>query len=256
MMLYGDVVVEVRRIARRWFPEALLDIGDGRPEPIDESKVIDVAKVERAAGIEHGVLHGTADPSSPCIGRMWLFHNDTGGGYLRCDLCNKTLPPPQEARDIMRGTPEHLTIAGAAEPVLEPGERTLSDEEFEALTLLGEGHSHAGDALAESAPVSAVQSESERDTLNGEDVVAVPASVEAVAAEAPIPVPAAPASNQAMRDAVYQHWIKPRPTANKIEMRGLLDEHGWHGDQSLGDWMLTLTDDQLAKIGDAIKDIP
>jgi hypothetical protein len=260
-MLYAWVV---RRIARRWFPEALLDIGDGQPEPIDESKVIDIAKVERAVG---------ASEFGPCAecrkGTVYLHAGRNGGAYLRCDSCSATFQPPQEVRDAVRGTPEHLTLAGTAETVLEPGEHELTPDE---LAQLNEGIVPPAGVIAQlreefplasrmvpehvDANDSAVQSESERDTIDGEDVVAVPASVVAVAAEAPIPVPAAPASNQAMRDAVYQHWIKPRPTANKIEMRGLLDEHGWHGDQSLGDWMLTLTDDQLAKIGDAIKDIP
>jgi hypothetical protein len=62
-------------------------------------------------------------------------------------------------------------------------------------------------------------------------------------------------TNQAMRDAVYSHWILPRPTANKIEMRGLLEEFGWTGGETLGDWMLTLPEDKLAAIADAVAGI-
>jgi hypothetical protein len=279
----------VRRIARRWFPEALLDIGDGRQEPIDETKVIDVAKVEREVDFPaEGV-----DCVNCVRGKMFL-HGATGGGtYLRCDVCGTTSSPPQDVRDAVRGTPEHLTLAGAAEPALEPGERTLTQQEEVEHALAGatiEAHETTHprgsepepflvtntapdafgdvvlpDAASELTPAqildaagvtdandSAVQSESERGTLGGEDVVAVPASAES----APIPEPDSPAvTNQAMRDAVYSHWILPRPTANKIEMRGLLEEFGWTGGETLGDWMLTLPEDKLAAIADAVAGI-
>jgi hypothetical protein len=250
----------IRKIARRHFRDMVL--GLGIDQDVDDRRVIDVAAVEREIGEDLG--------SCPvCGGKLFLQASQRGGAFVTCNACGRPFPPPQEVRDAVRGTPEHLTLAGTAETVLEPGEHELTPDE---LAQLNEGIVPPAGVIAQlreefplasrmvpehvDANDSAVQSESERDTIDGEDVVAVPASVVAVAAEAPIPVPAAPASNQAMRDAIYQHWIKPRPTANKIEMRGLLDEHGWHGDQSLGDWMLTLTDDQLAKIGDAIKDIP
>jgi hypothetical protein len=111
----------VRRIARRWFPEALLDIGDGRQEPIDETKVIDVAKVEHE-------LPGATDVACPnCQQPMYLQSPLRGGAFLACRNCNTTASPPQEVRDLIRGTPEHLTLAGAAEPVLEPREPTAEE---------------------------------------------------------------------------------------------------------------------------------
>jgi hypothetical protein len=230
-MLFGWTV---RRIARRWFPEALLDIGDGRPEPIDETRVIDVAKVERETGFRDEVCPNCG------MRTMLLQAASTGGAFLACNNCNKTMPPPQEVRDAVRGTPEHLTLAGVSEPVLEPGERPATPTEIERW---GADMHHFGPVDASD---SAVQSESERDTLDGEDVVAVQASAES----APIPEPAR--DNQAMRNAIYEHWIRPRPMAIKIEMRGLLESFGWNDGSTLGDWLLDQPDDKLAAIGDAL----
>ena len=263
-MLFGWTV---RRIARRWFPEALLDIGDGRPEPIDEAKVIDVARVEREVDFPaEGV-----DCVNCVRGKMFLHGAAGGGTYLRCNTCNATTSPPQAVRDAVRGTPAALTLAGAAEPVLEPGERVPTAEDLQRLGLQQPNLSAEMVATAEKnwaaedpepqpepdpedAAESAVQSEYDGATLDGEDVVVVPAAAEAVIPELDAPDPRA--ANQAMRDAIYQHWVMPRPTAYKIEMRGLLDEHGWHGDASLGDWLLTLDDATLARVADSIAGFP
>jgi hypothetical protein len=243
-MLFGWTV---RRVARRWFPEALLDIGDGRPEPIDESKVIDVARVEREVGFpSEGV-----DCVNCVRGKMFLHGAAGGGTFLRCNSCGATSSPTQDVRDAVRGTPEHLTLAGGAESVLEPGERTVTPEEHAAFdAALASIVPPYADA---DAPDSAVQSEDESATIDGEDVATDPAAAEAVIPEPDAPDPRA--ANQALRNAVYSHWIKPRPTANKIAMRELLDEFGWKGEQSLGDWLLTLPDDKLAAVGDAVAGI-
>ena len=133
-MLFAWVV---RRIARRWFPEALLDIGEGPSEPIDESKVIDVAKVEREVNPEgrYEISHdSTTAPGEMCRGPLWLQAPRNGGAYLICEKCGKTMPPPQEVRDLIRGTPEALTLAGAGEPVQEPREPT-TEEAAEAAVI-------------------------------------------------------------------------------------------------------------------------
>lgn len=129
-MLFAWVV---RRIARRWFPEALLDIGEGPSEPIDESKVIDVAKVERVVE-QQGPFHlphmSKTESGLQCFGDSYLHASRNGGAFVACAVCGATASPPQEVRDLIRGTPEALTIAGAAEPVLEPGERVPTHEEL------------------------------------------------------------------------------------------------------------------------------
>lgn len=244
-MLYAWTV---RRVARRHFADKLIAIQPEADE-IDETRVIDVAHLEREVGRE------SFGQCAQCFrGAMYLEAGRNGGAYLRCNSCGATLPPPQEVRDAVRGTPEHLTLAAASEPVLEPGERVptateILDAEIATLDRL--------DALipAVAANDSAVQSESERDTLDGEDVVvAVPAAAEAVIPELDAARDAD--TNQAMRDAIYSHWIRPRPTDAMIEMRGLLDEFGWKGGESLGDWLLEQPDDKLAAIGDAVAGIP
>jgi hypothetical protein len=52
--------------------------------------------------------------------------------FLRCDACSATWSPPQDVRDAIRGTPEHLTVAGAASP-LQPGEREVTPEDLDRL---------------------------------------------------------------------------------------------------------------------------
>jgi hypothetical protein len=220
----------IHRMARRHFADLLAGIQD--PDEIDETRVIDVAKVEHVTGI-------TAMKCPNCGGNAYLHANKTGGAFMRCDSCAETFSPPQEARDAMRGTPEHLTLAGAVEPVLEPGERAITQEDLDEL--------HPTSPLIEGVePESAVQSEYEGATLDGEDVVA-PAAAEAV-----IPELDPRAANQAMRDAAYQHWLRPRPAAFKIAMRGILEDFGWDGGLALGDWLLTLPDDKLAAVCDAL----
>ena len=238
-MLFGWTV---RRIARRWFPEALLDIGDGRPEPIDEAKVIDVARVEREVDFPADGV----DCVNCVRGKMFLHGAAGGGTYLRCNTCNATTSPPQAVRDAVRGTPAALTLAGAAEPVLEPGERALTPEEGAAFDDDNVPDRETISGEPADASDSAVQSESERDTLDGEDVD------EPAAAEAVIPELDPRAANQAMRDAAYQHWLHPRPAAFKIAMRGILEDFGWDGSLALGDWLLTLPDDKLAAVCDAL----
>jgi hypothetical protein len=254
-MLYAWTV---RRVARRHFADKLIAI---QPEvdELDEARVIDVAKVEHQ--IDHRQSFGQC---ATCFhGALYLEAGRNGGAYLRCGSCFATFPPPQEVRDAVRGTPEHLTLAGAAEPVLEPGERIVCRAEDGDVNSCWFAAGHEGvhswereDAFAPEpvdANDSAVQSESERDTLDGEDVVAVPASAE----NAPIPEPVAPEdANQAMRNAVYQHFIRPRPPHAAIEMRGLLDEFGWKGGESLGDWMLGLEQDKLVAVSDAMAGLP
>lgn len=114
----------IHRMARRAFADILAGIQD--PDEIDETRVIDIAKVERVIGNDgpydqpHRVNRD--DDETPCAGSVWLHANRTGGAFLACDSCTATFSPPQAVRDAVRGTPEHLTIAGATEPVLEPGE--------------------------------------------------------------------------------------------------------------------------------------
>jgi hypothetical protein len=248
-MLYAWTV---RRVARRHFADKLIAIQPEADE-IDETRVIDVAKVERETGYYgQGVHEG-------CGGHWYLHANRNGGAFLSCDRCGATQSPPQEVRDAIRGVPEHLTLAGAPEPVLEPGEREVTPEELEQLRddLGIEPPTDAGREFLErvdAATVSAVQSESERDTIDV--AVAVPASAE----NAPIPEPEAAAESaqerhQALRNAVYAHWILPRPTGNKIAMRELLEEFGWTGGDTLGDWLLPLHEDKLAAIADAVAGI-
>jgi hypothetical protein len=211
---------------------------------------IDVARVERAVDEQFtdpiGMRCGQCDR-----GQMFLQAGRKGGAYLRCNHCGATASPPQEVRDLIRGTPSHLTIAGAAEPVLEPGERTVESDPldpqtraiYEETTRMLEPH------LPADANDSAVQSESERDTIGDDQVGAEPASAES----APIPEPDDPKErSQAMRNAIYQHWILPRPTANKIELRGLLEEFGWTSGDTLADWLLPLPEDKIAAIAEAV----
>lgn len=234
----------IRKIARRHFRDMVL--GLGIDQDVDDRRVIDVAKVEHLADPDGAPICSTCNH-----GYMYLQASRTGGVYRRCSNCGVTAQPPQEVRDAVRGTPEHLTLAGAAEPVLEPGERLVESEPIlldsqpmpmpEGLTLT---------QTVSTAPVSAVQSESERDTLDGEDVapsVAVPAGTDVL-----IPEPDGAPTNLQMRSAIYEHWVRPRPTHIKIEMRGLLEEFGWTSGDTLGDWLLGLPDDKLAAIGDAL----
>lgn len=109
----------VRRIARRHFKDMVL--GLGVDQDYDETKVIDVAKVEAVVG-----------PSTPpchlCGGRTRLIPSNNGGVFLTCDNGHNA-SPPQAVRDAVRGTPEALTLAG---PVLEAGERLPEPGELPA----------------------------------------------------------------------------------------------------------------------------
>lgn len=247
----------IHRMARRHFADILAGIQD--PDEIDETRVIDVAKVEQFSD-PIGMLCGECGR-----GQMFLQAGRNGGAYLRCNNCGVTAEPPQEVRDLIRGTPEHLTLAATAEPVpmspLAPGERLPDPGELDAILEAGEPVLLDSQPLpvpegltltqtvptTADAPVSAVQSESEREII-GEDVVTEPASAE----NAPIPEPAAGDTHLALRNAIYNHWLLPRPAANIIAMRGLLNDFGWKGDQQLGDWLLGLPEDKLAAIADAV----
>jgi hypothetical protein len=243
----------IRRIARRHFKDMVL--GMGVDIDADDTKIIDVAKVDNAIdrSTDYPRPHST-QLGHQCYGKVFLESSAKGGAYLRCQACGLTFTPPQEVRDLIRGTPAALTLAGAAEPVLEPGERT---EESEPIVLDHQtlpvpenvAITQTGPTVVEAAPESAVQSEYEGATLDGEDVVA-PAAAEAV-----IPELDPRAANQAIRNAIYQHWIQPRPTQFKIDMRSLLDDFGWKGAESLGDWLLTLPDDKLAAVADGMAGI-
>lgn len=95
-----------------------------------------------------------------------------------------------------------------------------------------------------------MQSEYESATIDGEDVVAV-----AVSEASPIPElhgDDPEAQSLAIRSAVYQHWILPRPTDNKIVMRRILEDFGWTTGETLQDWMLDLPLDKLTAINDAM----
>jgi hypothetical protein len=174
----------IHRIARRAFADILAGIQD--PDEIDETRVIDVARVEREIKQDgpYDKPHAPADeyPNpeiADCRGRVWLQASKRGGAFLACDACGMTWSPPQEVRDAIRGIPEHLTLAAGAETVLEPGERTPSDEEMQQYIA-----DHNIQWPGVDAPESAVQSDSESARI---DEVAVPAS-----AETPIPEPEAP----------------------------------------------------------------
>lgn len=246
----------IHRMARRAFADILAGIQD--PDEIDETRVIDVAHVERQ--IQHEGAYDKPhrvnqdDDEVSCPGSVWLIANKNGGAFLACDSCTATFSPPQEVRDAVRGVPPHLTLAGAAEPVLEPGERLVESEPIvldsvplpmpEGLTLR---------QTVSTAPVSAVQSES---SAIIDEVI--PASAET--APMPTPEPANPEDSakerhQAMRNAIYGHWSMPRPTANKIEMRTMLEGFGWTNGDTLGDWLLGLDELTLASIADAIVSI-
>jgi hypothetical protein len=289
----------IHRMARRAFADILAGIQDA--DEIDETRVIDVGKVEREVGDDFGECPA-------CGGKLFLQASRNGGAFTVCDTCARAYPPPQHVRDAVRGTPSHLTLAAASEPVLAPGEReitqddvisyaikeaaaagfktmptpqqarealeaalvpgerTLTPEEHEALTLLGEGHSHASSALeseplfndaapglhasfAEAAGIDATESAVQSEYDGERPIDAEPAGAD----DALIPEPVDPkAANQAMRNAIYSHWIKPRPTAQKIELRGLLEDFGWTGGDTLADWLLPLSDDKLAAIADAV----
>lgn len=222
----------IHRMARRAFADILSGIQDA--DEIDELRVIDVGKVERQIGQDgaydkpHRVNQDNDEVS--CSGKVWLQANRNGGAFLACDSCTATFSPPQEVRDAVRGTPEHLTLAASSEPVLEPGERIEESEPADASD-------------------SAVQSESERDTIGEQDVAGEP--------ERPMPEPADPEDSakqrhQDVRNAIYSHWSLPRPPEVKIEMRGLLSEFGWDGGATLGDWMLGQDIEKLNKIADAL----
>lgn len=259
----------IHRMARRAFADILAGIQD--PDEIDETRVIDVARVERATGLDAPIRIPHTDTTQgpdgvPCNGPLWLTANRTGGAFLRCEICGATQSPPQEARDAMRGTPEHLTIAGAAETVLEPGERVPTDDEVIDYALAAAEASgfktmptpqQARDALTADAPDEPVDAAAKGDTIGAAHHTEDAGERE----DAPIPEPADPPEDspkerhQAMRNAIYAHWSMPRPTPNKIEMRGLLEEFGWDGGSTLGDWMLGLDEMKLAAIADAVAGI-
>ena len=79
---------------------------------------------------------------------------------------------------------------------------------------------------------------------------------EPVKPEPASPEDSAKARHQELRTAIYGHWSMPRPADLKIEMRGLLNEFGWDGGLTLGDWMLGLELADLEKINEAVRSIP
>jgi hypothetical protein len=182
----------IHRMARRHFADILAGIQD--PDEIDETRVIDVAKVEKHFW-EIGKPIGMRHDCGPVDAQFFLESSSKGGVYMRCNRCGVTAEPPQEVRDAVRGTPEHLTIAGVSEPVLEPGEREVTEHDLIAAGVSEAEHRAESEpmkvwalgqsdevrelvaqgkhgAALDAANASAVQSESERDTLDGEDVVA------------------------------------------------------------------------------------
>lgn len=174
----------VRRIARRWFPEALLDIGDAQTD-YDETKIINVAAVEREVGRSEFGEHAGC-------GGTWVLQSNsrTGGAFLRCERCQATTAPPDEVRDLVRGTPEALTLAG---PALEDGERPLTPEEVEAFDTMQGVHNAEQRAVEEAShevegAVAAVAAETTgKHSGPAEDEAGPPATGAEPRAESPEP---------------------------------------------------------------------
>jgi hypothetical protein len=221
----------IHRIARRAFADILAGIQDA--DEIDETRVIDVAKVEReTADVEH--------PCPNCDAPMFLHGGRAGGAFLRCHSCGETAEPPQEVRDLIRGTPERLTLAaGEREPTAE--EQTEFDPAPEE---------------------SAVQSDSPGDTMDerGQD----PAS-----AAAPIPEPDAPLEIEEIRatnhldqwrsharDAIAQ-FVRGRRNAATDEEKALIREsmiaNGWDQAMGITSYLRGCDDVELSRLIDAFE---
>lgn len=237
-MLYAWTV---RRIARRWVPEALLDIGPAE-DAIDETKVIDIAKVEQQMPDGEKSWPCSAD----CGGRMFLHSNPKGGVYLRCANCNATDVPPPEVRELVRGTPEALTIAAASdeevmpsgaavepadagEPAALPADVTPPPSEEPAV------QSETGGGASEPAPIEAYD----------DDPGHVHGSGDATASPADLP-----------RLAPSEHlraYLRNNRTATgqrHIAIRDALLDAGWDGKSGISATIDSLSEEAITKLLD------
>lgn len=284
-MLYSWTV---RRVARRWVPEALLDIGPSE-DTIDETKVIDVAKVER-------YLPADGERSWPCSacgsGRMYLQASTRGGVYLRCNDCNATDVPPPEVRDLVRNTPPSLTIAATDRHSTEAaaGDSAASPSP-ETLSLPDPEPSPTGVSIAEPAPdvpedaaengagspapethtldeaAAGDSAASPFDTtttpvLPDPEPAAAPApasdsgspsTIDATAAETPPETREAEPAPLTPRDQVRAYLRKHRSATgpHKIAIRDALLDAGWDGTTGISQLCDELSDDKLATLLEA-----
>lgn len=241
----------IRRIARRHFKDMVL--GMGVDQDVDERQVIDVAKVENVIdrSTDYPRPHSTQQ-GYQCYGKVFLESGSKGGVYLRCQGCGVTFPPPQEVRDAVRGTPSHLTVAGAAEPVLEPGERTEESYPLMRATFGEPVEQEDGSIVAPlehlepviDAPSPAVQSDEPSATI---DAPSQPAS-----AEAPIPEPDARSFEQRWRDTarekLIEHLEESRLLASSDDRMAVvkaLRAAGWDSDVCSGNIFIGSSEDRV-----------
>lgn len=150
----------LRRLAKRGYSDMILGIYVGGDPEIDETRVLDVSAVARDTG------HASASDfglHADCGGRLELHSNTrTGGAFLLCSQCHATFPPPQEVREAVRGTPEHLTLAAlndAKERAAATGWREMPSASEVLETVEPDPVHSSADVTPPPSEESAVQSE-------------------------------------------------------------------------------------------------
>lgn len=168
----------IKRLARRYFPEALLDLGGSD----DTRDIVDVAPIEQAVGPENAV--GTCEE---CGEPTYLHRARNGGAYSECAQGHRQ-SPPQAVRDAMRGRVEDFNEVidspsnDLPESTVEPGLGNGRDATPEELSDLGPSAVEAElasqvateplpEVPAEPAPVVPEPSFSEQWHVNAADVI-------------------------------------------------------------------------------------
>lgn len=215
----------VRRIARRYFPDALVALGDAvRDEP---REVIDVRAVERETRNDTGE-YGRC---STCGETLYLTAAKSGGAFLSCSN-GHTSPPPKEVRDTLRGRTKEFT---------QPSDKTEPKQASEP-TSENDPHPKSEPTL-ENDPDPPSEPTAEKETiLESEPPTTIaPNSTSALDEEAR----ARKTWTQEITAVLKQHMDNGRPSASHAFV---LASHGWAEDEKVMHFLQKLPFAELEKL--------
>lgn len=213
----------VRRVARRHFPDALLDLGDAvQDEP---REVIDVAAVERTVGKEESV-----EPCKECGEPSYLHASGNGGAYSECANGHRQ-SPPQVVRDRIRGrTQEFIDMPASELP--------------EATTSGPEGR--------EPTPEEVAEIDLSPPPVEGDKTPVLEATASEAAAETsgpPLPsrVPFSGRWRTSAADAIIDYLASAKG-GKRTQARQSLQNLGWDGETGVTLWIHKVSDDGLTRL--------